>query len=145
MMGRKYRGWRKGGESTAMETRVSRSGCAFDAVIRWTNVQLGPIFRERGRENKKVWQPRNKRFVVVPPPLCFSRPLHVESSCHPRVILLLTRNSLRTDDDPISKVRAIEFLSCGNSKGIQEWWWLCITTLAHESRTDGRILGEKVG
>lgn len=131
----------EGGESTAMETRVSRSGCAFDAVIRWTNVELGPIFRGRG-----MWQLRNKRFVVVPLSLCFSRPLCIVSSSHPRVILLfrLWREipcgwmTIRFQNNRILVLWEFE----GNNKS----YWSCMhCTLAHESRTGGRILGEKVG
>lgn len=87
-------------------SRISKRICVwrcYSVNECWTGADIS-----RG-EWKKMWQPRNKRFVVVPLPLCFSRPLYIESSSRHPSFPSLTRISLWID--PISKVQAIEFLS----------------------------------
>lgn len=85
----------EGGESTAMETRVSRSGCAFDAVIRWTNVELGPILAATKQTIRRC-----SAFIVL-----LTSIVHrvIESSSRHPSFSPLTRNSLWMDDDPIPK------------------------------------------
>lgn len=94
-------------------SRISKRICVwrcYSVNECWTGADIS-----RG-EWKKMWQPRNKRFVVVPLPLCFSRPLYIESSSrHPS--FLFDENFLMDRSDFQSPSNRILVSSCGNLKG----------------------------
>lgn len=113
-MGRKYRGWRKGEENRPLwklaylEADMRLTLLFGERMLNWGRYFAGGV--------EKMWQPRNKRFVVVPLPLCFSRPLYIESSSrHPS--FPFDENFLMDRSDFQSPSNRILVSSCGNLKG----------------------------